>query len=52
MTFLEVGGPGLPVKRKSKTPGKIHWEGRKTVAENAGEKLPELAHVFFAAGGQ
>src|SRR5436190_19829563 len=53
MTFLANGGPGLAAKRKSKTPVKpvkIHWEGRKTVAENASSKLPELALGFFETG--
>ena len=31
-------------------PVKIHWEGAKSVAENAREKLPELARGFFEAG--
>jgi CHAD domain-containing protein len=31
-------------------PIKIHWEGLKTVAENARDKLPELARGFFEAG--
>lgn len=39
------GGPGLTSK-----PIKIRWEGGKSVAENAGEKLPELARGFFEAG--
>ncbi len=31
-------------------PVKIHWEGSKSVAENARDKLPELARGFFEAG--
>ena len=54
MTSRANGGPGSTAKRKSKTPDKpvkIHWEGHKSVAENASEKLPELARGFFEAGG-
>jgi len=43
----------LPSKRKSKPPDKaikIRWDVSKTVAENASEKLPELARGFFQAG--
>jgi CHAD domain-containing protein len=43
----------LPSKKKSKPPDKavkIRWDVSKTVAENASEKLPELARGFFAAG--
>jgi CHAD domain-containing protein len=43
----------LPSKRKSKTPVKalkIRWDLSRTVAENASEKLPELARGFFEAG--
>jgi CHAD domain-containing protein len=46
------GGPGLPAKR-SKALGKsskIRWESSKSVAENAKEKLPELARYFFESG--
>ena len=55
MTSRANGGPGSTAKRKSKTPDKpvkIHWEGHKSVAENASEKLPELARGFFKAGGE
>lgn len=31
-------------------PARIAWNPSKTVAENAREKLPELAHQFFTAG--
>jgi CHAD domain-containing protein len=31
-------------------PARIVWDPSKTVAENAREKLPELAHQFFTAG--
>jgi hypothetical protein len=40
-------------KKKSKTPTKplkIDWDGSKTVAVNAGEKLPQFARGFFEAG--
>jgi CHAD domain-containing protein len=43
----------LPSKRKSKPPAKaikIRWDVSKTVAENASEKLPELARGFVQAG--
>ena len=43
----------MPSKRKSKPPVKaikIRWDPSKTVAENASEKLPELARGFFEAG--
>jgi CHAD domain-containing protein len=43
----------LPSKRKSKLPYKpvkIRWDVSRTVAENASEKLPELARGFFEAG--
>jgi CHAD domain-containing protein len=43
----------LPSKRKSKAPYKpvkIRWDVSKTVAENASEKLQELAGGFFEAG--
>jgi len=43
----------LPSKRKSKPPVKainIRWDVSRTVAENASEKLPELARGFFQAG--
>jgi CHAD domain-containing protein len=55
VTSRANGGPGLPAKRKSKTPDKpvkIRWEGHKSVAENAREKLPELAREFFEAGSE
>jgi len=54
VTSRANGGPGSTAKRKSKAPDKpvkIHWEGHKSVAENATEKLPELARGFFEAGG-
>ena len=54
MTSRANGGPGSTAKRKSKTPGKpvkIHWQGHKSIAENASEKLPEMARGFFEAGG-
>src|SRR2546426_12184826 len=53
MTSPASGDLGLPVKRKSsalKKPLKIRWEGSKSVAENASEKLPEMARRFFEAG--
>jgi CHAD domain-containing protein len=53
MTSPGNGGPGLPSKRKSnplEKPVKIRWDASKTVAENASEKLPELARGFFAGG--
>ena len=31
-------------------PVKVHWEGSKSVAWNAREKLPELARGFFETG--
>jgi CHAD domain-containing protein len=43
----------LPSKRKSKPPAKaikIRWDASRTVAQNASEKLPELARRFFKAG--
>lgn len=43
----------MPSKPKSKPPYKlvkIRWDGSRTVAQNASEKLPELARGFFAAG--
>jgi CHAD domain-containing protein len=43
----------LPSKRKPKPPDKaikIRWDVSRTVAENASEKLPELARGFFQAG--
>ena len=43
----------MPSKRKSKPPAKaikIRWDVSRTVAENASEKLPELARGFFEAG--
>ena len=43
----------MPSKRKSKPPVKaikIRWDVSRTVAENASEKLPELARGFFEAG--
>ena len=43
----------MPSKGKSKPPVKaikIRWDVSRTVAENASEKLPELARVFFEAG--
>jgi CHAD domain-containing protein len=55
VTSRANGGPGLTSKRKSKTPDKpvkIRWEGHKSVAKNASEKLPELARGFFEAGGE
>jgi CHAD domain-containing protein len=55
MTSVANGVPGSPANRKSKTPvkpAKIHWDGDKNVAENASEKLPELAREFLEAGRQ
>ena len=46
MTSRASRGPGLRVDK----PVKIHWEGSKSVAENARDKLPELSHGFFEAG--
>lgn len=42
----------MPSKQKFilDKPIKIRWDPSKTVAENAAEKLPGLARVFFAAG--
>ena len=43
----------MPSKRKSKPPYKlvkIRWDVSRTVAENASEKLPQLARGFFEAG--
>jgi CHAD domain-containing protein len=42
----------LPSKRKSKPykPVKIRWDISRSVAENASDKLPELARGFFEAG--
>lgn len=42
----------MPSKQKFivDKPIRIRWDPSKTVAENAGEKLPGLARVFFAAG--
>jgi CHAD domain-containing protein len=43
----------LPSKRKFKPPYKlvkIRWDVSRTVAQNASEKLPDLARGFFEAG--
>jgi CHAD domain-containing protein len=53
VTFLASGGRGSPSKAKLKLPHKpikIRWDASKTVAANAGEKLPELARSFFSMG--
>lgn len=53
MTSHANGGQRSPSERKAKARRKsvkIQWDGSKTVAANATEKLPELATAFFAMG--
>src|SRR5262249_47694959 len=53
MTSQANGGRGSPPNKAANTspkPLKLHWEGSRSAAENAKEKLPELAREFFAAG--